>query len=106
MYQKLTPEEKQFFQAILWEEHHNRSGLAHVLAQEHELSIPRAFEPAARLCPDLDQGEAIVRTVEGPCPPVAWPWPGRSGSAVLKLFWDRLVQPDRVKERQAAERVQ
>jgi hypothetical protein len=101
MNQTLTPEEKQFFQALLWEEHHSRSGPAHALALEHQLSIPRAFEPAARLCPDLDQGEVIVRLVQGPCPPVNWPWPGRPGSGVLKLLWDRLVRPDREEERQA-----
>ena len=91
---RLTRDEENFLGAVLWEEGHLVKGPATLAAQEQGLSILRCLEPANRLSPNL-HGEALNRLAEGPCPPVVWPWPGKTGTEVLQLLWDRFaVLPD------------
>src|SRR5438552_10503803 len=94
---RLNPEEQEFLQAILWEEGRFVKGPATRAAEEHGLSIVRVLEPGNRLSPYL-HGEALNRMREGPCPPVNWPWPGRTADEVLPLLWDRLTQSTRHEE--------
>jgi hypothetical protein len=87
----LTAEEEAFLQAVLWEEGHLLKGPATCAAEEHGLSPLRALEPANRLSPNL-HGEALNRIREGPCPPVKWPWAGKTGDEVLACLWKRLKE--------------
>ncbi len=88
---RLTPDEETFLQALLWEEGHLVKGAATCTAEEYGLSIIRALEAANRLSPNL-RGEALNRVREGPCPRVKWPWPGKTGGEVIRLFWERLAK--------------
>lgn len=90
---KLTPEEETFLQALLWEEGHLVKGPATRAAEEHGLPLLRALEPANRLSPCL-HGEALNRIREGLCPPVKWPWRGKTGDEVLECLWKRLKESE------------
>ncbi len=92
-HRKLTREEESFLQAVLWEEGHLVKGPATRAAEEHGLAPLRALEPANRLSPCL-HGEALNRINEGPCPPVKWPWPGKTGDEVLECLWKRLKESE------------
>ncbi len=94
---QLTHEEEDFLRALLWEEGHLTKGPATHAAEEHGLSIIRCLEPANRLSSKL-HGEALNRLRDGPCPPVVWPWPGKSGEEVLKILWDRLRRQEPIEQ--------
>jgi hypothetical protein len=85
---RLTEAEEAFLRAMLWEEGRLVQGPASQVARENGLSMLRCLEVANRLSPNL-HGEALARLQDGPCPAAEWPWPGLSGSDVLKLLWTR-----------------
>jgi hypothetical protein len=99
---RLTPDEENFIGAVLWEEGHLVKGPATLATQKHGLSILRCLETANRLSANF-QGAALNRLTEGPCPPTAWPWPGKSDKDVLQLLWDRLAATRDVVEEPIAE---
>jgi hypothetical protein len=88
---QLTPEEEQFFRALLWEETHLTRGPASLLAQEKGFSLIRALEPANQLTTNL-RGDALAGLTEGPRPEAGWPWPGKAGREVLTLLWARATR--------------
>lgn len=85
----LTPGEKAFIHAVLWEEAHLEQGSAHDLARRHRLSLPRMFEPFSRLDPSIQ--DFAVTSLDEPRPAAEWPWPGREGDEAIRDLWKRCL---------------